>query len=116
METKSVRIDRFLIEESKRYGFQSMNQYVTYLYTYEQTRKKSDNDQITNAHNKVMAFLEMERLDLQQLSKTLAQFVRTFQEKGGDLKLNATERRFLGALMDANERKGTLIHTGEKDK
>ena len=41
METKSVRIDRFLIEESKRYGFQSMNQYVTYLYTYEQTRRKA---------------------------------------------------------------------------
>ncbi|GAA0815329.1 hypothetical protein [Ralstonia mannitolilytica] len=93
-----------------------MNQYVTYLYSYERTRKKKDDDQIVNAHYQVMAFLEMERLDLHRLIKTLAQFVTTFQEKGGNLKLNATERRFLGTLMEANERKGTWNYKGEKNK
>lgn len=114
MELKAVKVDRFLVEEAKRHGFQSPNQYFTYLYEFEGHRTKKDSDLSIEAYNKIMAFLEMERLELQILNKSLIQFLTRIEEMEGDLRLTDTQRTFLGKLMQANEKNGTWSYKGEE--
>ncbi|CAJ0737206.1 hypothetical protein R77592_04250 [Ralstonia mannitolilytica] len=86
-----------------------------YLYEGFYDMKKKEEDQIIKSHNGIMAFLEMERLELRTLNKSLIQFLNRFQEMGGDLKLTDTQRAFLGNLMQANEKNGTWSYKERKE-
>lgn len=104
MATKSVRIDEALILKSKERRFQSTNQYLLYLMEYEEAHRKGAFDQITKSHNSVMAFLELERLQLSQLNDALQLFL---EKMDVELALTERERDFIEKLMRANEKKGT---------
>lgn len=111
MVTKNVRIDEALILKSKERRFQSTNQYLLYLMEYEEAHKKGAFDQISKSHNAVMTFLELERLELSQLNKTLSMFLEKIDV---ELQLSERERDFLERLMRANEKKGTWSYDEKK--
>ncbi|NMV38257.1 hypothetical protein [Ralstonia insidiosa] len=60
-----------------------------------------------------MAFLEMERLELERLNQTLSLLV---EKTDIELQLAERERDFLERLMRANEKKGTWAYKGDKGK
>ncbi|HDV8354065.1 TPA: hypothetical protein RKT01_005940 [Burkholderia vietnamiensis] len=111
MATKSVRIDEALILKSKERRFQSTNQYLLYLMEYEEAHKKGTFDQVSKSHNAVMTFLELERLELSQLNKTLSMFLEKIDV---ELQLSERERDFLERLMRANEKRGTWSYDPNK--
>ncbi|MHA6860370.1 hypothetical protein [Ralstonia pseudosolanacearum] len=111
MATKSVRIDEALISKSKERRFQSTNQYLLYLMEYEEHHRRGTFDQITKSHNSVMAFLELERLELSQLNDAFKLFL---EKVDVELQLSQRERDFLEKLMRANEKKGTWSYDPNK--
>ena len=111
MATKSVRIDEALILKSKERRFQSTNQYLLYLMEYEEAHKRGSCNQVLESHNKVMTWLEAERLQLSQLNAAL-QFL--LEKVDVELQLSQRERDFLERLMRANEKKGTWSYDEKK--
>lgn len=111
MATKSVRIDDALILKSKERRFQSTNQYLLYLMEYEEAHKRGSYNQVLESHNKVMTWLEAERLQLSQLNAAL-QFL--LEKVDVELQLSQRERDFLERLMRANEKKGTWSYDEKK--
>lgn len=111
MATKSVRIDEALILKSKERRFQSTNQYLLYLMEYEEAHKRGSYNQVLESHNKVMTWLEAERLQLSQLNAAL-QFL--LEKVDVELQLSQRERDFLERLMRANEKKGTWSYDEKK--
>ncbi|WP_060080833.1 hypothetical protein [Burkholderia vietnamiensis] len=111
MATKSVRIDEALILKSKERRFQSVNQYLHYLQEYEEAHKRGTYNQVLESHNKVMTFLEVERLQLDRLNEALSFFLEKLDI---ELQLSQRERDFLERLMRANEKKGTWSYDPNK--
>ncbi|WP_156444524.1 hypothetical protein [Burkholderia sp. MSMB1826] len=111
MTTKSVRIDGALILKSKERRFQSVNQYLLYLQEYEEAHKRGTYNQVLESHNKVMTFLEVERLQLDRLNEALSFFLEKLDI---ELQLSQRERDFLERLMRANEKKGTWSYDPNK--
>ncbi|WP_459190595.1 hypothetical protein [Ralstonia pseudosolanacearum] len=111
MATKSVRIDEALILKSKERRFQSVNQYLLYLQEYEEAHKRGTYNQVLESHNKVMTFLEVERLQLDRLNEALSFFLEKLDI---ELQLSQRERDFLERLMRANEKKGTWSYDEKK--
>ncbi|MCO8315279.1 hypothetical protein [Burkholderia multivorans] len=111
MATKSVRIDEALILKSKERRFQSVNQYLLYLQEFEEAHKRGTYNQVLESHNKVMTFLEVERLQLDRLNEALSFFLEKLDI---ELQLSQRERDFLERLMRANEKKGTWSYDPNK--
>lgn len=111
MATKSVRIDEALILKSKERRFQSTNQYLLYLMEYEEAHKRGSYNQVLDSHNKVMTWLEAERLQLSQLNEALQLLL---EKVDVELQLSQRERDFLERLMRANEKKGTWSYDEKK--
>ena len=111
MATKSVRIDEALILKSKERRFQSTNQYLLYLMEYEEAHKRGSYNQVLESHNKVMTWLEAERLELSQLNEALQLLL---EKVDVELQLSQRERDFLERLMRANEKKGTWSYDEKK--
>lgn len=111
MATKSVRIDEAIILKSKERRFQSVNQYLLYLQEFEEAHKRGSYNQVLESHNKVMTWLEAERLQLSQLNAAL-QFL--LEKVDVELQLSQRERDFLERLMRANEKKGTWSYDEKK--
>ncbi|HEF4774563.1 hypothetical protein L0Z36_26235 [Burkholderia multivorans] len=111
MATKSVRIDEALILKSKERRFQSVNQYLLYLQEFEEAHKRGSYNQVLKSHNKVMTWLEAERLELSQLNAALQLFL---EKVDIELQLSQRERDFLERLMRANEKKGTWSYDEKK--
>ncbi|ONU48823.1 hypothetical protein A8E62_26435 [Burkholderia cenocepacia] len=86
-----------------------------YLYEFEGQTRKREFEQTVQSFNEIMAFLEMERLELQILNKSLIQLLTRIEEMGGDLRLTDTQRAFLGKLMQANEKNGTWSYKEKRD-
>ncbi|MHC6051550.1 hypothetical protein ACYT84_07225 [Ralstonia solanacearum] len=111
MATKSVRIDEALILKSKERRFQSTNQYLLYLMEYEEAHKRGSYNQVLESHNKVMTWLEAERLQLSKLNEALQLLL---EKVDVELQLSQRERDFLERLMRANEKKGTWSYDEKK--
>lgn len=111
MATKSVRIDEALILKSKERRFQSTNQYLLYLMEYEEAHKRGSYNRVLESHNKVMTWLEAERLELSQLNESLKLLL---EKVDIELQLSQRERDFLERLMRANEKKGTWSYDEKK--
>lgn len=113
MTTKSVRIDEVLISKSKERRFQSTNQYLLYLMEFEEAHRRGTYNQVLESHNKVMGFVEMERMELAQLNKGLHLLVKKL---GIELQLTERERAFFEDLMGKYEEKGMWSYDKIKGK
>ncbi|WP_261521700.1 hypothetical protein [Burkholderia multivorans] len=113
MTTKSVRIDEVLISKAKERRFQSTNQYLLYLMEFEEAHRRGSYNQVLESHNKVMGFVEMERMELAQLNKGLYLLVKKLDI---ELQLAERERTFLIDLMSKYEEKGMWSYEKSKGK
>ncbi|MDM8356189.1 hypothetical protein [Pandoraea communis] len=100
---KTYALSPEVVQESKRLGYASVNQYVMFLMKSHQQHERDQEDTMAKIFNRTIAFLELERMTMHRTAEALALLLK---KTDIDLQLTQQEREYLHFAIDESLKRG----------